>query len=173
MFRSTPPHQTSYSPPSRLHELGVAELFVVSSVRLWTLPYADPGRVYPDWRQGFAHAKIDSAGTRGFDTLCRIVTTTTWRSLEVPSLCCPVLGSTETRILGVTGLLQRGHAAGAAQLLESGCPASAVRVAIEPARAFAFALQSRQLWLGARRPRHSPDCRRVALRQAHGPTRLH
>jgi hypothetical protein len=63
MFTSCPPH--GYS-PQQLSELGTAELFVLSSLRLWFLSHCDREHAYPDWRQAFETASIGKMGTWGF-----------------------------------------------------------------------------------------------------------
>ena len=55
MFTSRPPH--GYS-PQQLSELGTAELFVLSSLRLWFLHHCDHEHTYPDWRLAFEKARI-------------------------------------------------------------------------------------------------------------------
>ena len=95
MFTSRPPH--GYS-PQQLSELGTAELFVLSSLRLWFLSHCDRDNSYPDWRQAFETASIGRMGTWGFDRLCRIVGTTTIHSLDVHWLHCIRIGAYESSL---------------------------------------------------------------------------
>ncbi|HEY0340737.1 MAG TPA: hypothetical protein VGC34_08035 [Steroidobacteraceae bacterium] len=165
--------QTAYSPHSQLAALGTAALFVVASVRLWILSRADTSHVYPDWRQGFVRARMSSEGSLAFNTFCNIVTTATWRSLDVRALYCSLLGRQEASILQTTALLQQGYGLAAEATLCSWCPPAAARLAIEPARAFALALRSRHLWMSFRYPdppteRQHPDpCEALASTRIH------
>ena len=55
MFTTRTPHGHS---PQLLGELGTAELFVLSSLRLWFLSHCDRDHEYPDWRQAFQAVRI-------------------------------------------------------------------------------------------------------------------
>jgi len=138
MFTSRPPH--GYS-PQQLSELGTAELFVLSSLRLWFLSHCDREHAYPDWRQAFEAASLGKMGTWGFDRLCRIVGTTTRRSLDVHWVNCARLGSYESSLLMTIGYLQHNQLAEAEIALLEWCPPSAVRLALEAGQAFATALE--------------------------------
>jgi hypothetical protein len=128
-----------------LSELGTAELFVLSSLRLWFLSHCDRDHEYPDWRQGFRAMGVSELGTWGFDRLCRVVGTTTVRSLDVHWLQCGRLGDYEVSLLKVIGLLQRHQRAAAEAELLEWCPPAAVRAAVEPARMLAVVLESHSL----------------------------
>jgi len=138
MFTGRPPH--GYS-PQQLSELGTAELFVLSSLRLWFLSHCDREHPYPDWRQAFETASIGKMGTWGFDRLCRIVGTTTLRSLDVHWLNCDRVGAYESSLLMTIGYLQNNQLAAAEIALLDWCPPAAVRLALEAGQAFATALE--------------------------------
>jgi hypothetical protein len=144
MFRSRTAN--GYS-PRVLSELGTAELFVVSSLRLWFLAHCDPDCHYPDWRQAFARAEIGALGVWGFDRLCRTMGTTAVRTLDVHWLHCGHLGEYEVCVLRTLALLQRKRLEEAETALLEWCPPAAVRLALEAAHAFATALCSHRLWL--------------------------
>jgi hypothetical protein len=93
MFSTRPPHRYS---PALLSELGTAELFVLSALRLWFLSHCDREREYPDWRRAFETAGISGLGVWGFDRLCRVVGTTTLRSLDIHWLQCGRLSLAES-----------------------------------------------------------------------------
>ena len=147
MFTTRPPH--GYS-PQLLSELGTAELFVLSSLRLWFLSHCDREHEYPDWRQAFATAGISKQGTWAFDRLCRIVGTTTLRSLDIHWLQCARTGEYESCVLEVIGSLQRNQPAAAEMALLEWCPPTAVRLALEAGHAFAVALESHGLLIPIR-----------------------
>lgn len=147
MFTTRPPH--GYS-PQLLSELGTAELFVLSSLRLWFLSHCDREREYPDWRHAFATAGIGKPGTWAFDRLCRIVGTTTLRSLDIHWLQCGRTGEYESCLLKVIGSLQHSQPAIAERALLQWCPPAAVRLALEAGLALAAALDSRSLLIPLR-----------------------
>lgn len=144
MFRSR--KASGYS-PQVLSELGTAELFVVSSLRLWFLAHCDPQYRYPDWRQAFARVEIGALGVWGFDRLCRIMGTTARRDLDVHWLHCGRLGDYESCVLRTVALLQRNQMEDAEAALLEWCPPAAVRLAVESAHAFATALAAHRLWI--------------------------
>jgi hypothetical protein len=147
MFINRPPH--GYS-PKLLSELGTAELFVLSSLRLWFLSHCDREHDYPDWRQAFETARISDSGAWGFDRLCRIVGTTTVRSLDVHWLQCGRLGEYESSLLSTLGFLQHNQSAAAEIALLEWCPPTAVRLALEAGQTFATALESHGLLIPVR-----------------------
>jgi hypothetical protein len=147
MFTTRPPH--GYS-PQLLSELGTAELFVLSSLRLWFLSHCDREHPYPDWRQAFETASIGKMGTWGFDRLCRIVGTTTLRSLDVHWLNCARIGEYELSLLKTIGYLQHNQVAAAEIALLDWCPPAAVRLALEAGQAFATDLESHGLLIPIR-----------------------
>jgi hypothetical protein len=130
-----------------LKNLNTAELFVVSSLRLWMLPHYDQEHWYPDWRAGFARARIDSDGELGFHIFCEMLAAGRLEPLRVRALLCPRLGEDEAWPLRIVGLLQQDQLTGAQSILTQHCAASAGRLALAPARDFARALLKQQLWV--------------------------
>jgi hypothetical protein len=164
-----PPH--GYS-PQQLSELGTAELFVLSSLRLWFLAHCDHDHQYPDWRQAFETAGIGQRGTWGFDRLCRIVGTTTLRALDIHWLRCGRLGEFEACLLTTLGHLQHNRLADAENALLQWCPATAVRLALEAAHVLAGALQSHSLFIPLREQEGS-GMQVSTVHVAAGSARLH
>jgi hypothetical protein len=136
-----------HSPYASLLELRTAERFVVSSLRLRCLPHARPGQAYPDWRDGFAAVRIDTAGVWGFDALCRILVTTVLQSLDVRALHSDAVGDDEALLLRTLGVLQQGRVVEANAILQYRCPPAAARLALAPAHVFAMSLDARRLRL--------------------------
>lgn len=129
-----------YAVNEPLADLRTAELFVVSSLRLWVLPHRDPTGIHPDWRGGFVAAGIDDVGAPAFDQLFRIVAAAACRSLDVRCLRCARLGEDEGFLLQLMSLLQRERIAAASAILADWLPSAAARMALLPARGFALAL---------------------------------
>ena len=141
--------RTLYTASELLSELRTGEVFLVCSLRLWVLShYRDLGPC-PDWREGFQRAGIGCAGAIRFDNLCRIISTSAVRTLHVRSIYCARLGEDEALFLTLLGLLQHDRDLDAEAILRSWCPPTAVRVAMTPARGFAYDLRSRMLWVSA------------------------
>mgnify|MGYP001606198170 FL=1 len=134
-----------YAPNTPLADLRTAELFTVSSLRLWALPCKDPAGVHPDWREGFARAGIGEDGAASFDALFRIVVATALRSLDVRCLRCARLGADEAWLLQLTSLFQQRRGNDAAAILGDWLPPAAMRIAVVPAQHFAAALAGRGL----------------------------
>ncbi len=129
-----------YAANEPLADLRTAELFVVSSLRLWVLPHRDPTGIHPDWRGGFVAAGIDDVGVPAFDGLFQIVAAAARRSLDVRCLRCARLGEDEGFLLQLLSLLQRERAVAANAILGDWLPPAAARMALLPARGFAMAL---------------------------------
>lgn len=146
----------AYPPDTALGELRTAELLVVSCLRLWVHAYRGCTCGYPDWSEGLERGGISAAGATGFDTLWRVVATTALRTLDIRPVYCMHLGEDEGRFLSLIGLLQHGRALDAEPILGDWCPASAVRLALAPARSFAIALAACRLWLPGDRIEEAP-----------------
>jgi hypothetical protein len=142
--------QSDFAPATRLDELGIGELFVVSSMRLWLLSHSDADFDYPDWRQGFQRARIGTEGALGFETLCRLLATSAIEPLVVHRLHCPALATHEWWCLQALYLLQRDCYSGAETLLMHRCRPSVARLALSPATSLARALRMRALWIACR-----------------------
>lgn len=135
---------TVYPPEIPLAGLGTAEVFLVSTLRLWihSRHTADPNL---EWSEGFRQARLDAQATQSFDILCRIVATSAPRALDIRPLHCGHLGADEARLLQVTALLQIDRPADAEAVLRRICPPCAARIAVSHASLFAAALEARQL----------------------------
>jgi hypothetical protein len=129
-----------YAVNEPLADLRTAELFVVSSLRLWVLPHRDPTGIHPDWRGGFVAADIDDFGAPAFDQLFQIVAAAARRSLDVRCQRCARLGGDEGFLLQLLSLLQRERTEAAAAILGDWLPPAAARLALLPAKGFAAAL---------------------------------
>jgi hypothetical protein len=134
-----------YAPNTPLADLCTAELFVVASSRLWPLPFLDPARVHPDWRQGFACAGIGKDGVESFDALLHILATAAPQGLDVRCPRCAHLGEDEGRLLQLTSLFQQRRGDDATAILGDWLPPSAARIAVASAQRFATALTSSRL----------------------------
>ena len=132
--------QPVYAANTPLEELGAAELLLVASARLASLPYRDPTGSHPDWRPDFVRAGIDDDGIPAFDALFQIMAATARRSLDVRCLRCAYLGEDEAWLLQLVGLLQRGDSANAAAILADWLPPAAARIALAPAHDLALVM---------------------------------
>jgi hypothetical protein len=157
-------HQ-AYVTDAHLIELRTAELFVVTSMRLWAAPYRDPAGDHPEWQYGFAAARIGGDGVVGFDTLFRILVAAHRRCFDVRCLRNGRLGQDEALLLQLVGLLQRGRIDEALTVLAEWLPPAAVHMALLPAQRFAAALAE----VGLLIPDHRPETARLApYAMAHG-----
>lgn len=145
MYTSRP--RIDHNAQISLKKLNTAELFVVSSLRLWMLPHYDPAHEYPDWRVGFLRANIDFDGETGFHTFCEMLAGGALEPLRVQALHCPCLGDHEAWPLRVVSLVQQDQLTAAQNILTQHCAPNAARLAIPPARDFARALRARRLWV--------------------------
>jgi hypothetical protein len=147
MYTSRP--RIDHNAQISLKKLNTAELFVVSSLRLWMLPHYDPVHEYPDWRVGFLRANIDFDGETGFHTFCEMLAGGALEPLRVQALHCPCLGDHEAWPLRVVSLVQQDQLTAAQNILTQHCAPNAARLAIPPARDFARALSARRLWVSS------------------------
>jgi hypothetical protein len=141
----------AYSSEMPLSALDSAELFVLTVLRLWFGGRAGLPSGFPDWRTGLARADIDEAGTSALDALCRTLSASVSRQLDVRAIGATSLGLDEACVLRVLSCLQRSLINNAKALLCGLFPATAARCALEPAWVFAVALGARQLMI-PRRP---------------------
>ena len=132
-----------------LCELGPAELFVVSSLRLWMENHSGGPDAGLNWRQGFKVVGIAPEGAEAFDTLCHIMVTAAGKRADIRALFCARLGRDEARALRLLGLLQQERFEIAQTLLQHWCPPAAVRLVLVPAQVFAAALGRCRLSLPA------------------------
>jgi hypothetical protein len=153
--------------------LGTAELFILSSLRLWFLSHCDREHDYPDWRCGFENVGISTLGTWGFDRLCRVIGTTTVRSLDVHWLHCSRIGAYEACLLRAVGLLQSNREEAAEEALLEWCPPSAARLARDAAYALAESLRSHSLLIPVRDTYSDTTSTVVRLPEPVATARLH
>ncbi len=147
-----------------LTEMGTTEVFVVSALRLWALPYCDPQRTYLDWREPFHASGLGALGASSFEALCRILAASAPSGLSIQQLRCTQLGEDEAQLLHTLWLLQQRQLSFAHTHLQGWCCASAARLAIGPACTLALLLQSQQMRLSFHyadglpvRPQHLPQ----------------
>lgn len=140
-----------YPPNTPLSQLRTAELFVVAAVRLWAAPHRDPdGAPHPDWREGFAAARLENDAAPDFDSLLQVVVAATQRPLDLRCIRCPHLGEDEAWLLQLVSLLQRNHAVAAQTILTQWLPPAAVRLAARFAAGFAATLRTAGLVVAPR-----------------------
>src|ERR1700685_3740899 len=94
-----------YADDTTLFDLGTAELFVVTVLRLWADP-APPA----DWRNEFRVAGMVPEGEPAFGSLMWVVACAARRALDVRERHCPGLGRDEGMLLRLISLLQRDRA---------------------------------------------------------------
>lgn len=133
------PHSV-YRQDAPIAELRVAEVFILTLLRLWAAPHRAPAERHPDWRDGFAAVGIGADGAGAFDTLFRIVLSAARRPLDVRCRHCARLGTDEAGLLQMAMLLQRARRTEAAAILDDWLPPAAARMAMVPAEGFARAV---------------------------------
>lgn len=132
--------ELAYAPNTAVAELRTAEMFVVSTLRLWAAPHRAPDEEHSDWRTGCRAAGIEHRGVPAFDTLLRIVVTATRRPLDIRCARCPHLGEDEAWMLQLVSALQCNRRDEAETILGVWLPPAAARMAMLPAMGFALAL---------------------------------
>jgi hypothetical protein len=137
----------AYAADAPVAELRTAELFVVSSLRLWVLPHTDPGGLHPDWRMGFHCAGIEDDGADAFDAMLHAIASNAVQTLDVRCPRCPRLGEDEAWLLQLAGTLQRRQLRDAVAILGGWLSPAAVRIAVECADRFAAGLAASGLHL--------------------------
>jgi hypothetical protein len=137
-----PPHnppfadcRSVYADDTTLFDLGTAELFVVTVLRLW----ADPAPL-ADWRSAFRVAGALPGGAPAFGSLMWVVAGAARRALDVRERRCPALGRDEGMLLRLISLLQRDRTVEAAAVLAEWLPPAGVRLAAREAGMLAMAL---------------------------------
>lgn len=142
-------------PETELADLCTGELLLVASLRLYAMPFRDPGGCHPDWRGGFHAAGIEQIAVPSFRALFDIVSRVPLRPLEIGCPHCLRLAGDEAAFLCMTALHQRGRIGEAAAILLDWLPPAATRMAAMPALSLAFALQRGGLFLPLRREQSS------------------
>lgn len=135
----------SYPTDAEIAQLRTPEKFLVTTLRLWAAPHREPGATHPDWCGGFRFARLPGSAAVAFDTLLRIVATSSMRPLDVRCPKCAHLGSDEGILLQMIGSLQRDRMDEAAGLLAEWVPPSACRIGLRHADDLAAAMQRHDL----------------------------
>jgi hypothetical protein len=124
-----------YADDTILFDLGTAELFVVTVLRLW----ADPAPL-ADWRSAFRAARMAPGAAPAFGSLMWVVAGAARRALDVRERQCRELGRDEGMLLRLISLLQRDRVVEAASVLAEWLPPAGVRLAAREAEILADAL---------------------------------
>jgi hypothetical protein len=149
-----------YAPDAPLSELRTAELLLVTTLRLFALPWRAPGRPCPDWRGGLLAADLDAGAITAFDTLFSIVTAGPRRPLDVRCPCRRMLGIDEGRLLQLVSLFQHGRWSLGEAILGDWLLPAPRRLAMSPAQGLAASLARGHLILPWRHP-EEPTLHRV------------
>jgi hypothetical protein len=123
-----------YADDTTLFDLGTAELFVVTVLRLWPDPVP-----LADWRSAFRVAGVPG-GAPAFGSLMWVVAGAARRALDVRERQCRELGRDEGMLLRLISLLQRDRVVEAASVLAEWLPPAGVRLAAREAEILADAL---------------------------------
>jgi hypothetical protein len=141
MFR--PP--AIYPANAPIEDLGMAELFTLSTLRLWTAPLTAPNKIHPDWRGGFSAANMDEQSPEDFDALLNIIAVKAHRMLDVRCARCSSLGGDEALMLQLVGVLQRDRIGDAKGILCDWLPPPIATMALRYAIRFAHAMARARL----------------------------
>jgi hypothetical protein len=131
---------TAHPVNTPLARLTAAEMFLITSARLWVAPYRHPSIVVPDWQEGFACAHLDENATASFDTLIRIVAASSRSALDIRWHCCPHLGEAESCLLHCLALWQRKRLNESLMFIAQWLSPPAARVALDPGKRLAASL---------------------------------
>lgn len=140
-----------YSPEMPVTGLRTAEVFLVTTLRLWLAEKANGAKAprapgSNDWRSGFLAAGLEEDAAPDFDMALRILQAGAQPSLVLRDVHHPRLAEDETRLLSVFGHLQRGDI-GALMELQYRLPTKSLRWMLRYARSAAGALIVRGLVL--------------------------
>ena len=150
-----------------LCELAPAELFVVSSLRLWMESHTGGPNAGLDWRQGFRIVGIDPEAADAFDALCHILVGGA-KQPDIRALFCTRMGRDEARALHLLGLLQQQRLDAAQALLDHWHSPTVARLVMQPVLCFATALSHCRLSL----PASGNLCHEVQRTRVQQPARL-
>lgn len=134
-----------YAEDTRLTELGTAELFIVTVLRLWLAGRLEQSNAAADWRSGFAAARIAKQGVPAFGCFMDIIASTAIRTVRLRPLRCAMLGQDEARLLQLISLFQHKRLEPAEEVLAEWLPPAAVRLAERVGLALAAALTAASL----------------------------
>jgi len=144
------PRFESYEADMPLWRLRTAEVFVVTSLRLWNTGDFDAATEEPQWRLAFRRARIELRGALAFDQFCRMLVIAATRSIQVRTRGCCALSRDEALLLHVLSQLQVGRPWYAAAALAQFCTPLAARLTLTPGHTLAVTLAARGLWLPER-----------------------
>ena len=118
--------------------LRTAESLLLVTLRLYALRrYV---RNAPDWRNGLRAAGVSEFTLTALGGFLTVIASSARRSLEVRSLRYGYVSEDEDRFLRVIGALQNRRPHEAAEILGAWLPASACRLAVDPAELLANGL---------------------------------
>ena len=151
-----------YAEDTKLTELGTAELFIVTVLRLWVFGRLETGNAVVDWQSAFVAAGIEKQGVPAFGCFMDIIASAAVQSVRVRPPRCMMLGRDEGRLLQLISLFQRDRRELAVSLLAAWLPAAAVRLAERVGQALAAALAAGNLIVPLRHA-EAAEYRRSAL----------
>ncbi len=132
--------QPIYGPQTLLSDLTTPEILLAVTLRLFALPWREPGDDHPDWREGLRTGNLPLWTATMFESFLHIIILATRRPLDVRCPACPQLGYDEGRLLQIVSLLQHRRHEEAGAVLQSWLPAAACRAALSPAEGLARGL---------------------------------
>ncbi len=130
-----------------IKNLGAAELFCLTCLRLWVEECLKSKKSDQDWRDGFGQAGIPAASIHAFDMFMTIISKTALRPIDVRRSTCHCMSQDEARFLGMIAAVQAGCFPMFQNLLGEWIPVTAVRAATMPISMLAGALDARALRL--------------------------
>ena len=156
-----------------LARLTAAELFLITSTRLWVMPYRQRQAGLPDWQEGFVCARLDPDASGSFDTLIRIMAASSPNALDIRWHCCPHLGEAESLLLLCLALWQRKRFHESYTFVAQWLSPPAARVAIDPGERFAASLLKAGLIVPFGCSETEASAEDVALTSGQGSHRVH
>jgi len=94
-----------YPQAHAIKELNQAETLLLMTLRLWALPHRNPGKQYPDWRNGLQTIGAGTEACAAFDALGSLFLNYSERAMDIRCTCNTALGSDEAWFLQVIALL--------------------------------------------------------------------
>jgi hypothetical protein len=136
-----------YAEDTMVRDLGTAEMFTVTLLRLWVAQRSGATGNDPslDWRNAFVAARIAEHGVPAFGCFMDIIASAALRTLHTRPLRCSMLGADEARLLQLISLLQRDRLVPAVEILADFLPPAAVRLARQVGKVLADILLSANL----------------------------
>ncbi len=159
-------HVSPYVAEMPVAGLKTAELFLLTTIRLWLSAQRNPRAVVADWRQGLAAARLAEDGAPDFDMTLRILSAAAKPALASRDAGHPSLSADEARLLQLFGALQRGETGDAVLSLQTWMPTKPLRWLLRYARSFVGLMATQKLILPDSMPEDQPR-----LRYARAPVR--